>query len=227
MNGIDEAKAPSDRELTPLYGRVLAPLIRPFPNFDLFFVKSLRRQAISRLQLRPGDRVLDAGCGPGGSFPDLMSAVTSSGAVVGVEISPDLAAHAQKRIARNGWTNAQVIVADARQVKLQGSFDALLMLGTPDVYASPSALANLLPYLKNKARVVAFGAKLSHHRMGRALNSVFRWSFSKTTFSSTPKLEYDPLKTLRERGVTLTSEEHFLGWMFLAWGFLERSSRGS
>ena len=145
----------------------------------------------------------------------------------GVEISPDMALNAKKRVERNGWTNVEVIVADAKKVQLQGTFDALLLLGAPDVYASPAALANLAPYLKRDARIVAFGAKLSHHRMGRALNSVFRWSFSKTTFSSTPKLEYDPLKTLRERGVTLTSEEHFLGWMFLAWGFLERSSRGS
>lgn len=219
---MNATKATTDRDLTPLYGRVLSPLIRPFPNFDLFFVKALRRAAVQKLCLQPGDRVLDAGCGPGGSFPYLVAAVTPSGAVVGVEISPDLAAHARKRIETNGWTNAQVIAADAREVKLEGSFDALLMLGAPDVYASPAALANLLPHLKNDARVVAFGGKLSRHGMARGFNSAFRWMFSKATFSSTPRLDYDPMKALRECGVMLTIEEHLLGWLFLAWGSIRR-----
>lgn len=58
----------SNAHLTPRYARVLAPLIRPFPNFDVIFIRSLRRRAVQLLQLRPGDRVIDAGCGPGGSF---------------------------------------------------------------------------------------------------------------------------------------------------------------
>jgi hypothetical protein len=48
-----------DRELTPLYARLLVHLIRPFPNFDLFFIKSLREKAVQCLQLKPGDRALN------------------------------------------------------------------------------------------------------------------------------------------------------------------------
>jgi hypothetical protein len=43
-----KASAAADRELTPPYARYLVPLIRPFPNFDLFFVKSLRQRAVRR-----------------------------------------------------------------------------------------------------------------------------------------------------------------------------------
>jgi ubiquinone/menaquinone biosynthesis C-methylase UbiE len=50
---------------TPPYVRYLAPLIRPFPNFDFFFMKSMRKRAINALQLRQGSRALDVGCGPG------------------------------------------------------------------------------------------------------------------------------------------------------------------
>lgn len=223
---INQGKAPSDRDLTPLYARCLAPLIRPFPNFDLFLVKALRQRAVRKLQLRPGDRVLDAGCGPGGSFPYLISAVTPSGAVVGVEISPDMAMNAKRRVETNGWTNVQVIVADAKEVELQGSFDALLLLGAPDVYASAAALANLAPYLKSDARVVAFGAKLSHRRLGKAFNSLFRWMFSKATFSFTPKLDYAPWKTLEGLAGTLQIEEYLFGWMFLAWGSINGGRSG-
>ena len=69
--------------------RYLARLIRPFPDFDFFFVKHLRARAVEKLRLRPGDRVLDLGCGPGASFPYLHESVTESGVVVGVEISPE------------------------------------------------------------------------------------------------------------------------------------------
>jgi SAM-dependent methyltransferase len=210
------ATSPSVRERTPLYGRILAPLIRPFPNFDLFFIKSLRKRAICKLQLRPGDRVLDAGCGPGGSFPYLVEAVTSSGSVVGVEISPSLAANAESRVAANGWTNVEIVVADARTVALQGSFDGLLMLGAPDVYASPEALLNLVPYLKPDAHIVAFGAKLSRRPLGKLLNGIFLPLFSKSTFASTPKLDYEPWKELENHFGALEIEELFFGWMFLA-----------
>jgi ubiquinone/menaquinone biosynthesis C-methylase UbiE len=90
-----------NRELTPPYARYLVRLIRPFPNFDVFFMKPFRRKAVQLLQLNPGDRVLDGGCGPGGSFPYLVEAVGPSGEVVGVEISPEIAINARWRIEKN------------------------------------------------------------------------------------------------------------------------------
>src|SRR5580704_15943648 len=102
-----KVSAVDNRESTPPYARYLAPLIRPFPNFDLFFIRSLRQEAVRLLQLKPGDRVLDAGCGPGGSFPYLLDAVGPSGEVIGVEISPEMVTSARKRIEKNRWRNVQ------------------------------------------------------------------------------------------------------------------------
>ena len=164
----------NNRKPTPPYARCLVRLIRPFPNFDVFFIKPLRQRAVHLLQLTPGDRVLDTGCGPGGSFPYLLAAVGPSGEVFGVEISPEIAINARKRIEKNGWNNVRVMVADARTVELKGKFDGLLMFAAADIYASSRALANLFPYLKDDARVAAFGAKLSHRRSGKVLNPLLR-----------------------------------------------------
>ena len=54
---------------TPKYFRYTARLIRPFPDIDFTFTKPIRKRAASLLRLTQGNRVLDVGCGPGGSFP--------------------------------------------------------------------------------------------------------------------------------------------------------------
>jgi cyclopropane fatty-acyl-phospholipid synthase-like methyltransferase len=82
---------------------------------------------VELLHLKAGDRVLDVGCGPGGSFPYLVHAVGQSGQVIGVEISPEMSINARRRIAKNGWRNVQVIEA-AQDVHLTGLFDGLLCL---------------------------------------------------------------------------------------------------
>ncbi len=214
---VKELNKVDNHELTPPYFRYLVHLIRPFPNFDFFFIKPPRQKAVQLLQLKPGDRVLDTGCGPGGSFPYLVDAVGPSGEVVGVEISPEVAINAKRRIEQNRWSNVQVIEADARTVKLEGKFDGLLSFAAADVYASPQALANLLPYLKDDARVAAFGAKLSHRRLGKVFNLLLR-SLWKLSFSSTPGVNYEPWELLKNRVDELHVQEYFFGCMFLAWG---------
>ena len=222
---IDPSHEIDNPEITPLYARRLVHLIRPFPNFDFFFIKSMRQKAVDLLQLKPGDRVLDAGCGPGGSFPYLVSAVGPGGEVVGVEISPETTINAQRRIEHNGWKNVKAIAADARTVRLEGEFDGLLSFAAPDVYASPQALSHLIPYLKDDALIVAFGGKLSQRRSGKIFNSFFRSTFSKLTFASTPGLNDQPWNLLKEHTDDLKIQEYFFGWMFMASGTIDRRKR--
>ncbi|HLG94290.1 MAG TPA: methyltransferase domain-containing protein [candidate division Zixibacteria bacterium] len=219
-------KPVDSRELTPPYARYFVRFIRPFPNFDFFFIKSLRQKAVQMLELKPEDRVLDVGCGPGGCFPYLVHAVGPSGLVVGIEISPEVTINARKRIEKNGWSNVQVITADARTVKLNGTFDGLLMFAAADIYASPQALENLFPYLKSDARVCAFGVKLSRRRSGKMFNSFFRSMVSKLSFPSAPDfLNYEPWNLLENRVGKLEVEEYFFGSMFLAWGTIQAGSK--
>lgn len=101
---------------TPLYFRLLAGLLRPFPAFD--FIKPVRARAVDALRLKEGHRVLDLGCGPGESLPFLRAAVGARGDVVGVEISARVAALAEGRIARHGWSNVRVVVAPAERARV-------------------------------------------------------------------------------------------------------------
>jgi protein-L-isoaspartate O-methyltransferase len=80
---------------------------------------------------------------------------------VGVEISPDLAANAKKRIEQEGWNNVRVAVGPAQTIPLAGTFDGLLLFAAHEVLTSPEALDHLLAHLNTRGRIVAFGAKLT------------------------------------------------------------------
>lgn len=204
---------------TPLYVRLLGRLTGHFPDFDFSFIKPVRKRAAELLELKPGGRVIDAGCGSGGSFPFLVDAVGPSGEVVGVEISPMSVANANKRISKNEWRNVRVIESPAQTVSLTGQFDGLLMFAAGDVFESDEALGNILPRLKNNARIVFFGAKLSNARFGLFLNPILRILF-KLSFSTTPKPDYEPWLTIDKYVEKLDVKEYFFGLMFLAAGKL-------
>lgn len=202
---------------TALYIRLLGRFTARFPDFDFSFIKPVRKRAAALLELKAGDRVIDVGCGSGGSFPFLVDAVGQTGEVVGVEISPMSAASAKNRISRNNWKNAAVIESDARTVSLTGLYDGLLMFAAADVYASDNALKNILPHLKHGGRIVFFGAKLSRTPWGIILNPVLRMLF-KLSFSATPKIDYAPWLTIDKYVEKVEVREYFLGSMFLASG---------
>jgi demethylmenaquinone methyltransferase/2-methoxy-6-polyprenyl-1,4-benzoquinol methylase len=204
------------KNLTPPYGH-LVHLFRPFPDIDPPFIGPVRQRAVELLKLREGDRVLDMGCGLGGSFPYLVHAVGQSGQVVGVEISPVISINARRRIEKNGWRNVEVIEADARAVHLTGKFDGLLLFAT-DILLLEEALDNIFPHLKENARVVAFGAKMLSNRLGKIWNPALKRLF-KLTFSTTPRPDfYEPWQTMAKRVEKLAIEECFLGLMWLASG---------
>lgn len=201
----------------PLYAKFLVHLTRPFPDFDFGFIKAVRQKAVTLLNLKKGDRVLDAGCGSGGSFPYLIKVIGETGEIVGVEISPQTIKNTNKRITKNNWQNVHVVEGDANTVNLSGSFDGLLMFAAPDVYASEQALSNIFPHLTVNSKVVIFGAKISKKRFGWLLNGTLRLVFSKLS-SSTPSLNSEPWKILEKRLQDFQIKEYFFGWMFLAHG---------
>ncbi len=203
---------------TPLYFRLLTRLLQPFPDFDFGFIKPVRERAVAALCLQAGSRVLDLGCGPGGSLPFLREAVGESGDVVGVEISARVAALAEQRVARHGWTNVRILVAPAEKAEFLGTFDGALMFAAPDVYASHAAWSNLRRVLRPGARIAFFGAKTSRARSGWVLNGLLRVAMPRLSFSSTPVPTEAPWSAVGPELQDVQVHEYFFGWMFLATG---------
>ncbi len=210
---------------TPAYVRHLNRFTKHFPNFDFSFIKPVREYAVSQLELKSGDRVVDAGCGSGGSFPYLRHAVGAGGEVLGIEISPESTRSARKRIERNSWDNVSVQESAAENAALEGVYDGLLMFAAPDVFGSEDSLRNLLPKLKMGARVVAFGAKMTRRPMGFILNPMLLRMF-KLSFPTTPKPEYEAARVLAGHLDDFKVREYFFGSMFVVSGVLANHSVG-
>jgi SAM-dependent methyltransferase len=82
------------------------------------------RTAMDRLGPRPGQHLLDLGCGAGGTTRELAARVTPGGSVVGVDIAAGMVEGARRRAAQEHLDNVAFEVADVEVHDLgEGRFD--------------------------------------------------------------------------------------------------------
>ncbi|GAA3735224.1 protein-L-isoaspartate(D-aspartate) O-methyltransferase [Spinactinospora alkalitolerans] len=122
---------------------------------------------LDRLDVRPGTRVLEIGTGSGFSGALLAELVGDGGAVVSVDVVPDLADRARELHRRRGRGGIEVRTADGREgAPDHGPFDRIVAWATPDLIpqawvdqAAPGALlitpVQVTPLVKTNAVVVA------------------------------------------------------------------------
>lgn len=117
--------------------------------------------AVADLGLRPGERVLDAGCGTGRALPALRAAVGPAGTVLGIDLTPEMLAEA---VAGDRHHHALPVLGDVTQLPLRpGVLDAVFAAGL--LTHVPDARHQLVEF----ARVVRTGGLLAlFHPLGRA-----------------------------------------------------------
>ena len=138
-------------------------------------IEAIRSAAIDALALRPGERVLDVACGTGPTLPLLAHRVGPRGAAVGVELCPEMAEQARRRV-REAGPQVSVIEGAVEDMPDDGRrFDALLMCWTHDVLQSPEAIARLIAVSAPGARVAIAGMIALPWAWGWPVNAVTLW----------------------------------------------------
>ena len=117
---------------------------------DIPIRRRYMRPVLDRVGIRPGERVLELGPGPGMFTVDAAQRVGPEGRLIAVDIQPEMIAQVEKRVREAGLTNVETHVADAYHLPLENeSVDrAFLVTVLPEIPDQARALAELRRVLK-------------------------------------------------------------------------------
>jgi SAM-dependent methyltransferase len=155
MSDAGSAASSSNAEMRRYWNEVAGPRwvdraeVQEARNIEV--AELLLREA----QARPGEQVLDVGCGPGATAIPLAAAVAPSGHVTGADIAEPMLGLLQKRIAERAVANLTPLLVDAQTHAFPpASFDLIVSRFGVMFFADPfAAFRNLCVATKPGGRL--------------------------------------------------------------------------
>ncbi len=129
----------------------------------LFRVRDLlkpRKNVLAEAGLKPGDRVLDFGCGPGGYVRGTARIIGREGEIVALDSNPLAIEGVEHLASKNGLKNVRTVLSDLETGLPDASVDVVLLYDVFHHLSKPEAV------LAEFARVLKPGGILSasdHH----------------------------------------------------------------
>jgi phosphatidylethanolamine/phosphatidyl-N-methylethanolamine N-methyltransferase len=172
-------------KLTPFYDILFGPILQPG-----------RVKAMTRMQLRPGDRVLEVGAGTGINAP--LSPRNCE--VTAIDLSAPMLDRARERVRRHGLRNIRLFEMDAAHLTFaDNSFDSVYAPYTISVVPDPVRVAlEMKRACRPGGRIVI----LNHFRSGHPLLSRIERTISPLTIHVGFKADLDMRALLAQTGLT-------------------------
>ena len=115
------------QDATSRGARLFDELAPTYDQTGVAFFEPIGRRLVELLDVRPGRRGLDIGCGRGAATFPLAAAVAEEGDVTGVDVAPAMVALARDRAEREGVTNVRFETMDAADLPLpERGFDVVV-----------------------------------------------------------------------------------------------------
>jgi demethylmenaquinone methyltransferase/2-methoxy-6-polyprenyl-1,4-benzoquinol methylase len=182
-----------------------------------FRIRHYRRVTVASLALKPGDTVVEIGCGTGLNFRYLQEAVGGEGKVIGVDLTDAMLEIARERIHREGWTDIDLVQSDAAQYEfpqgVSGIFSTLAITLIPEYDA---VIQNGAQALRSGGRFAVFDMKQPSNwpdwlvRLTAWLNSPFGVSLEIA--------DRHPWESIHQHLTEVRFEEYYFGALYLSVG---------
>lgn len=128
-----------NRELVDFWNEVLVPKFLRYRHIVVGGLSHHSAQVFPTLDVRPGDRVLDVGCGLGDTAVELARRVGPTGSVVGVDCCAAFLDIARADAEAAGATNVTFLEADAQTHPFEPDFDFCFSRFGTMFFANPVA----------------------------------------------------------------------------------------
>ena len=114
-------------------------------------------QAIAEFGIRPGDRVLELGPGPGYFTPHAARAVSPSGCIVAADLQPAMLGELRRNLAPDALSHVRMLASDATRLPFRdASFDAAFLIAVLGEVPLPALALDELRRVLRPAGVVSF-----------------------------------------------------------------------
>ena len=186
-----------------------------FPFFEFLFLlpPGIRRKAVSRLQLKPGDSVLEIGCGTGRNLPFLREAVGSQGHIFGIDLSEGMLAKARQLCAKRKWENVTLVHGDASSYTAPDAVSGVIFsLSYATIPHHKEVLLHAWKQLQDGKNLVIMDAKLPTGILGRLLVPGTVWIMRRTVLGN-PFIQ--PWKDISELTEQFKIEELLFGSYYI------------
>lgn len=158
------------------------PSLYNFQDIVTFFgrAKIVRSNAVKKIQLKKGNKVLEVACGTGSNFLYLIDSVGKDGFILGFDYVPETLVSAKELCEKNNWKNIKLVQGDASQLKIaEKDFDGVIcVLGLSVIPDWEKALKRSYSVLKQGGRIVVCDACLFSNFL-KFLNPLVEFIYTK------------------------------------------------
>jgi demethylmenaquinone methyltransferase/2-methoxy-6-polyprenyl-1,4-benzoquinol methylase len=180
-------------------------------------IAEYRRYAVDLLKLKPGDRVVDLGCGTGLSFPQIMDRIGSEGHLIGVDMTTGMLACARERCDRAGWQNVELVQSEVGSYKFSEEIDAVISTGVMGyVPEYDRVIQSAAQALTSDGRLVILDAKQPDTWPSWLFQLLFK--IKKPLGLSIEYFDNHPWQSVELNFQETTFEESYGGWVYFSTG---------